>query len=143
MARPCWWAWRTRSCAALPPDEARGARRAPSNGSPPFHFKQKQPLALAPHAQAAIKHKAKKPAPLPDTIAPQLATRASDPPPDAADWLWELKFDGYRLLARIDGGRARLFTRNGLDWTARMPELRNAVMTGMKKRRAELKNAIG
>ena len=66
-------------------------------------------------------------APLPDTIAPQLATLASDPPPDAAGWLWELKFDGYRLLARIDAGRAQLFTRNGLDWTARMPTLARAL----------------
>ena len=101
--------------------QIRARRAAPEDSE------QKQPLALAPHAQAAIKNKAKKPAPLPDTIAPQLATLASDPPPDAADWLWELKFDGYRLLARIDGGRARLFTRNGLDWTARMPELARAL----------------
>ena len=101
--------------------QIRARRAAPEDSE------QKQPLALAPHAQAAIKNKAKKPAPLPDTIAPQLATRASDPPPDAADWLWELKFDGYRLLARIDAGRVQLFTRNGLDWTARMPALARAM----------------
>ena len=101
--------------------QIRARRAAPEDSE------QKQPLALAPHAQAAIKNKAKKPAPLPDTIAPQLATRASDPPPDAADWLWELKFDGYRLLARIDAGRVQLFTRNGLDWTARMPALARAL----------------
>ncbi len=68
-----------------------------------------------------------KSAPLPDLIAPQLATLASDPPPDAANWLWELKFDGYRLLARIHAGRAQLFTRNGLDWSARMPALVRAL----------------
>lgn len=101
--------------------QIRARRAAPEDSE------QKQPLALAPHAQAAIKNKAKKTAPLPDTIAPQLATLASDPPPDAADWLWELKFDGYRLLARIDAGRVQLFTRNGLDWTARMPALARAM----------------
>ena len=101
--------------------QIRARRAAPEDSE------QKQPLALAPHAQAAIKNKAKKPAPLPDTIAPQLATLARDAPPDAADWLWELKFDGYRLLARIDAGRVQLFTRNGLDWTARMPALARAM----------------
>ena len=101
--------------------QLRARRAAPEDSE------QKQPLALAPHAQAAIKNKAKKTAPLPDTIAPQLATLASEPPPDATDWLWELKFDGYRLLARIDAGRVQLFTRNGLDWTARMPALARAL----------------
>jgi len=101
--------------------QIRARRAAPEDSE------QKQPLALAPHAQAAIKNKAKKPAPLPDAIAPQLATLARDAPPDAADWLWELKFDGYRLLARIDAGRVQLFTRNGLDWTARMPALARAM----------------
>ena len=39
----------------------------------------------------------------------------------------ETKFDGYRLMARIDGGKARLITRNGHDWTAKMPALARAV----------------
>lgn len=65
--------------------------------------------------------------PLPEALSPQLATLVSAPPDALADWLWELKFDGYRLLARIDQGKARLFTRNGLDWTHRMPELAAAL----------------
>lgn len=71
---------------------------------------------------------AAKPQALPEAIAPQLATLVGDPPTDTGDWLWELKFDGYRLLARIERGRARLFTRNGLDWTARMPALAHALV---------------
>ena len=54
---------------------------------------------------------------LPAKLAPQLATLASASPPGPG-WLVEPKFDGYRILARIDDGRARLFTRNGHDWTA-------------------------
>ena len=38
------------------------------------------------------------------------------------DWRYEIKFDGYRMLARIDAGEVRLFTRNGHDWTAKMPQ---------------------
>jgi bifunctional non-homologous end joining protein LigD len=43
--------------------------------------------------------------------------------PEGDDWLHEIKFDGYRMLARIEDGRARLVTRNDQDWTARFPEL--------------------
>ncbi|MHA6196208.1 DNA ligase D [Pseudomonas wadenswilerensis] len=56
---------------------------------------------------------------LPPSLKPQLATLV-DTPPDG-DWDYEIKFDGYRILARIDAGEVRLFTRNGHDWTAKMP----------------------
>jgi bifunctional non-homologous end joining protein LigD len=59
---------------------------------------------------------------LPAAQAPQLATVA-DEPPAGAEWLSELKLDGYRLLVWIDQGRVRLVTRNGHDWTPRMPRL--------------------
>ncbi|MDR6484656.1 DNA ligase D [Paraburkholderia terricola] len=59
---------------------------------------------------------------LPSLIAPQLATLV-DRPPSGGDWSYEIKFDGYRMLARIDSGEARLFTRNGHDWTSRLPAL--------------------
>ena len=65
--------------------------------------------------------------PLPSKLAPQLATLVEGPPADADDWIWELKFDGYRLLARVESGKAQLFTRNGHDWTAKMPRLAQAV----------------
>ncbi|MEJ8815024.1 DNA ligase D [Variovorax ureilyticus] len=65
---------------------------------------------------------------LPDMLAPQLATLASEPPPRADEWLYELKFDGYRLLARIDEkGRVQCITRNGHDWTSKLPALAKAL----------------
>jgi bifunctional non-homologous end joining protein LigD len=57
---------------------------------------------------------------LPASQAPQLAALA-DRVPEGAEWISELKLDGYRLLVWIDHGRARLVTRNGHDWTPRMP----------------------
>ena len=63
---------------------------------------------------------------VPDRLSPQLATLA-DAPPTRGDWLYEAKFDGYRILARLDRGRVRLFTRNGHDWTDRMPTLAAAL----------------
>ena len=53
---------------------------------------------------------------------PQLATLVDDPP-KAEGWLHEIKFDGYRLLALVGGGEARLLTRNGKDWTEKFGRL--------------------
>jgi bifunctional non-homologous end joining protein LigD len=39
--------------------------------------------------------------------------------PKGAEWLHEIKFDGYRMQARIDGGQVQLLTRKGLDWTSK------------------------
>ena len=46
-----------------------------------------------------------------------------DRPPTGAGWLHEIKFDGYRFQIHVRGGRARLFTRNHLDWTDKLPNL--------------------
>ena len=40
-----------------------------------------------------------------------------DEAPEADAWLHELKFDGYRILCRLQDGKARLLSRNGKDWT--------------------------
>ncbi|NUZ07853.1 DNA ligase D [Piscinibacter koreensis] len=56
---------------------------------------------------------------LPRRLAPQLATLAAAPP-DGAGWIVETKLDGYRLMSRVENGRARLITRGGHDWTDRL-----------------------
>jgi bifunctional non-homologous end joining protein LigD len=50
------------------------------------------------------------------SIAPQLPTLARDVP-TRGDWVYELKYDGYRAIATLDDGRARIASRNGKDWT--------------------------
>jgi bifunctional non-homologous end joining protein LigD len=62
---------------------------------------------------------------LPARQAPQLAT-AVEEPPDQPGWISELKFDGYRILAFLRDGQARLMTRNAKDWTDRLPTLAGA-----------------
>lgn len=47
--------------------------------------------------------------------------------PEGDDWLHEVKFDGYRIVARLEGGRTTLWSRNGIDWTASFPEVVAAV----------------
>jgi bifunctional non-homologous end joining protein LigD len=64
---------------------------------------------------------------LPETMKPQLATLVDGMPANPDDWIYELKFDGYRILARVEGGKARIYTRNGHDWSAKMPHLVKAL----------------
>lgn len=64
---------------------------------------------------------------LPTCIEPQLATLVREPP--AGDqWIHELKFDGYRMLCRIDRGKVTFWSRNGKDWTGKFPHVAEAVM---------------
>ncbi|MCL9683638.1 DNA ligase D [Legionella maioricensis] len=61
-----------------------------------------------------------KTSPFPEFISPQLATLASKAP-TGDDWLHEVKFDGYRILAFIDGDRIILKSRNNKEWTHYFP----------------------
>ncbi len=61
-------------------------------------------------------------APLPDQLRPQLATLATGVP-SSGDWRFEIKLDGYRIMARIDSGKVALMTRGGHDWSGKMPAL--------------------
>ncbi|WP_122763680.1 DNA ligase D [Pseudomonas viridiflava] len=80
----------------------------------------KSVLSDASIAPTKTQPKAKKAAAaLPEQFTPQLATLV-DRAPDG-EWQYEIKFDGYRMLARIRDGEVRLFTRNGHDWTERLP----------------------
>src|SRR5580765_4166284 len=63
--------------------------------------------------------------PHPDYV-PQLATLVATPP-SGDDWLHEIKYDGYRIGARVRKGRVLLYTRNGNDWTAAFPEIADAI----------------
>ncbi|MGN8258765.1 DNA ligase D [Pseudomonas sp. SMSB3] len=63
---------------------------------------------------------------LPEKLSPQLATLV-DSSPRSEEWRYEIKFDGYRMLCRVDGDDLRLFTRNGHDWTAKLPKQAAAI----------------
>ncbi len=74
-------------------------------------------LAEMPGARAA---------PLPARLEPQLATLVAEAP-SGDDWLHEIKYDGYRVMCRLEEGKARLLTRRGADWTSHFPSLLGAV----------------
>jgi bifunctional non-homologous end joining protein LigD len=62
---------------------------------------------------------------LPDLLKPQLATLVEKVPD--GPWRYEIKFDGYRIMARIDHGEVKLITRNGHDWTHKLPRQAQAL----------------
>ncbi len=64
--------------------------------------------------------------PMPRFRPPQLAV-LSTTPPSGPEWLHEIKFDGYRVLAAMAGGSAKLYTRSGLDWTEKFRGVAEAV----------------
>jgi bifunctional non-homologous end joining protein LigD len=60
------------------------------------------------------------PAQMPSFVAPQLC-KSSASPPRGEGWGHEIKFDGYRMQLRVEGGAAALLTRKGLDWSTKFP----------------------
>src|SRR5262245_50475945 len=66
-------------------------------------------------------------APLPDFVPPSLATLRANAP-IGEGWVHEIKFDGYRIQARLEDGEVRLLTRKGLDWTGKCPRFAAAAV---------------
>jgi bifunctional non-homologous end joining protein LigD len=62
---------------------------------------------------------------LPELLKPELATLVEKAP--GGEWSYEIKFDGYRIMARIDHDEVKLFTRNGHDWTHKLPRQAEAL----------------
>jgi len=63
---------------------------------------------------------------LPASIQPQLATLVDEVPGDEG-WVYELKYDGIRLLCRCDADNVRCISRNGIDWTSKVPPIVDAL----------------
>jgi bifunctional non-homologous end joining protein LigD len=84
--------------------------------------KRSRPLAARSKRSSTKKASKKKRASsdtgMPAFVAPQLCTLV-ERPPAGGDWVHEIKFDGYRIQMRIEGGDVTLKTRKGLDWTAK------------------------
>ncbi|MET0359754.1 MAG: DNA ligase D [Pararhizobium sp.] len=87
-------------------------------------------VTTAAEGQAHAWPKGAKAAGLPDFVEPALAT-LKPKAPSGDRWIHEIKFDGYRLQARIDKGTVRLLTRSGLDWTERFGDQVAAAFAGL------------
>lgn len=122
-AKPAWLLIKSRDTAARAGSDAEVTLQAPAS------------VKRAPRSA-----KRASTAPMPQFVAPQLATLVQAPP-SQGEWLYEVKHDGYRLMARIDQGSVQLFTRGGHDWTARMPSLARA-LGGLRVKRAWLDGEV-
>lgn len=87
-------------------------------------------VTTAAEGQAHAWPKGAKKAALTDFVEPALAT-LKPKAPSGERWVHEIKFDGYRLQARIENGKVRLLTRSGLDWTDRFGDQVAAAFTGL------------
>ncbi|QAY95753.1 DNA ligase D [Methylovirgula ligni] len=112
--------------AAQPRVETPGSPRARAmapvesiKSDPPAKKKRAlPPVKRAPFAFSPPKGAKRKA--LPDFIAPMLPTLVATPP-SGAQWIHEVKFDGYRIEAVVKAGKVKLRTRTGLDWADRFP----------------------
>lgn len=148
-AKKQWLLMKARDAAAQPlpaaPEDVGASRRAARTGRRPASqagasaaskaVASPAPTSAASTVAPVLTSSASAQAtPLPDWIAPQLATLV-DAPPTAGTWRYELKLDGYRVLAHLSGGgkrrapKVRLLTRTGQDWTERYPAAVRALRT--------------
>lgn len=101
------------SSAAGKPRAARAGRTA-------------KPAAATGARRSEARHAKGRAAAPPDFVKPQLATLV-DEAPSGGNWLYETKFDGYRMLASCDGDAVRCFTRSGADWSDRFGKVPGAL----------------
>jgi bifunctional non-homologous end joining protein LigD len=105
----------TKDAAAARRNGARKTARSPRRSAAAVKKRDKKSAGTSKHGAA-----------LPDFVPPSLATLRSTAP-SGEGWVHEIKFDGYRIQARLDRGKVRLLTRKGLDWTQKFPNIAAAV----------------
>ncbi len=110
-----------------------GIGRAPASGLRDYRNRRAAAGVITPHPQGVRREARRPPGPslrtrssLPDFIAPQLAILTSKPPAGEG-WRYEIKYDGYRIGARLEGRDVRLLSRNGNDWTPRLALLADRI----------------
>jgi len=97
-------------------------RAVPSVSAPDSSNTRSKNSASSAVMSSALSDPVKRP--MPTTIHPMLATPV-DQPFDGSEWLFEIKWDGYRAIAFIENGKSRLVSRNQNELTARFPELKD------------------
>ncbi len=104
-------------------------RKTAKTAAKPETKPEPAPEAAPPDLDLAAVKGARKAA-MPDFVPPMLATLVAKAP-SGERWLHEIKFDGYRLQARIQAGRVKLLTRSGLGWTSRFGKALPAALAGL------------
>lgn len=141
--QPNWLLMKSRDDAARPGADADAIDADEHSGgklpvAPPFEEKhsRKATKARSTPKPRSRKSRGARGAALPRTLKPQLATLVDAVPGDEG-WVYELKYDGIRLLSRVDGDDVRCISRNGLDWTHKVRPIVDA-LAGLNLRGAWL-----
>ena len=100
-------------------------------------MRQQRPLRLR-----ALALKGARKAAMPLGLRPMLATLVEDAPLRSDEWLYEVKWDGYRALAYVEDGRARLVSRNQKDLTGAFAELAAELPRRVRARQALIDGEI-
>jgi DNA ligase D-like protein (predicted ligase) len=112
-----WDGWPSVGTKALPDESLPGA---------PFWSELRMAGRVSRRAKVGRAIRRAEAGALPDFVPPQL-TALTETAPEGSEWIHELKWDGYRMHARIDGEDVRLLTRTGLDWTDKYPAIVDAL----------------
>ena len=112
--------------AATTPRLREAAKKSTSRKKAPPTSKTRRMSAAAVTKAAASVPGARKAKPDNAFFAPQLA-RLRETPPKGDEWVHEVKWDGYRILAGIANGEVLLWSRNALPWNDRIPEIVQAI----------------
>jgi ATP dependent DNA ligase domain len=92
-------------------------------------FREGRTSEIAPPQPNIVVRKIPPPPVIDQEDGQEYGSGAAAGPPEGPEWLHELKFDGYRMHARLDRGAVRLLTRTRLDWTRKYPAIAAAVET--------------
>jgi bifunctional non-homologous end joining protein LigD len=120
--QPQWLLMKGNDAAAHPGADADAIDAGNLIVAPPIiekHHVTARPRRAATQKTRARKTTGKRGRALPALLKPQLATLVDAVPGDDG-WVYELKYDGIRLLCRVDGDDVRCISRNGLDWTQKV-----------------------
>ncbi|MGP3789687.1 DNA ligase D [Pseudomonas sp. B392_1p] len=118
-----WLLIKERDSTARPASDYDIVQARPESVLSSARITEKKPTSKTAKSTAAKPRKAA--VAVPDSLTPELATLVDRPPP--GDWLYEIKFDGYRMLACITDDGVRLYTRKGNDWTERLSQQAEAI----------------
>jgi bifunctional non-homologous end joining protein LigD len=121
------------AAARVVPGGSSNGRKGASRGRDPIQLDLRSSSARPRRRAKPLKNVPGKRAALPDFVEPQMATRVDRPPEDDG-WVHEIKLDGYRAEARLEGGKVQILTRAGLDWTHRFTGIAQAVSSLPAKR---------
>jgi len=104
------------AAADIPGNGSKKPKESPAKNQPP--------KSSASSTSSAVLVSGPVKRPMPTSIHPMLA-ESIEKPFDDPDWLFEIKWDGYRAIAFIENGKVRLVSRNQNELTARYPELKD------------------